>query len=146
MPEEQGLLEKLVFHWTINKNYLLHSRLLKLLVREGRPITNVLETIVSGKLNGWPNSVPETLKMASVRGTLIKSSYKLLNYFFDKTLANVRHRLKIHFLPYLRLLIKLRSKLKKETDSVESSDDFNVVTSKNKDVMFMNFSTWAMPL
>ena len=107
--------KKLICDWSDKKNHLIHYRMLKLYIRHGM-IVDKVHSVISFKQSRWLEKYISfhTQKRNKAKNDFQKDFYKLLNNaFYEKTMENVRNRLKIKFIKKddHREIIKQQSKL-----------------------------------
>ena len=105
----------MICDWSDKKNYLIHYRMLKFYVRNGK-IVDKVHDIISFKQSKWLEKYINfnAQKRNQAVNDFEKDFYKLLiNAFYGKTMENVRNRLKIKFFKNddYRAIIKQQSKL-----------------------------------
>ena len=91
--------KKLICDWSDKKNYLIHFRMLKFYVRHGM-IVDKVHSVISfeqdKRLEKYINFITQKRKKAG--NDFEKDFNQLLNNaFYEKTMENVRNRLKIKF-------------------------------------------------
>ena len=96
-PDKKTQTKKLICDWSDKKNYLILYRMLKFYVRHGMKVDKVHD-MKSIRQSRWLESyiIFNTQKRNQAVNDFEKDFYKLLNNaFYDKTMENVRNRLKI---------------------------------------------------
>ena len=137
-PDTYIQTKKLICDWSDKKNYLVHYRMLKFYLRRGM-IVDKVHNIISFRQNRWLEKYINfiTQKRNQAVNDFEKDFYKLLNSaFYDKTMENLRNRLKIKFIKKdnYREIIKQQSKLSFNGihKSYENSDSY---TFKQNEVL-----------
>ena len=114
-PDTYTQIKKLICDWSDKKNYLIHYRMLKFYVRHGIVVDKVHE-IISFKQSEWLEKYINfnTQKRNQAVNDFEKDFSKLLNkVFYEKTMENVRNRIKLEFIKKhdIDKIIKQQSKL-----------------------------------
>ena len=114
-PNTYTQTEKSICDWSDKKNYLVHYRLLKFYVRQGMKVERV-HSLISFKQSIWLEKYIcfNTQKRNKAKKEFEKDFHELLNNsLYDKTMENVRNRIKVEFIKKhdIDKIIILQSKL-----------------------------------
>ena len=137
-PDTYTQTRELICDWSDKKNYLIHYRMLKFLVRHGMIVDKVQEILSfkqSKRLEKYINFI--TQKRNQAVNDFEKDFYKLPNNaFYGKTMENVRNSLKIKFIKKdnYREIIKQQSKLT-FNGIYTSYEKFDCYTFKQNEVL-----------
>ena len=105
-PDTYNQAKKLICDWSDNKNYLIHYRMLKFYVRHGMKVEKV-HNVTSFKQIRWLEKYISfnTQKRKNARNVFEKDFYNLLIIaFYEKTMENVRNRIKVEIIKKMILI------------------------------------------